>query len=151
MYHVEPIANYFNRIGILRATQSQEKSQRTISSELGLDVATESRQSTVPPAIDVHIDAAVDSVVSWDYLGSSMRRDHFNTFFAQFFIAFVAVIGMHTNQNTRLRFNRVELKTVRHQREFIVSRRMGADRQSQYMTIYNSHAWSVKTYRHYHG
>ena len=69
----------------------------------------------------------------------SVRRDHLDTLLPQLLIQLVAVVGAVADQIFRLRLDHVELETQLHQRDFMMVRRMRADRQRQAMTIHNCH------------
>ena len=68
-----------------------------------------------------------------------MRRDHLNAVVSQLFIQRVAIIGPIADQILRLGFDHVEVEAWLHQADFVMVRRVRADRERQPMAIHNRH------------
>src|SRR5580704_2681852 len=68
-----------------------------------------------------------------------MRRDHLDAISAQFVVQRIAVVSAIANQVLWLGFDHVEVEAELHQADFVMVRRMRADRKRQSMAINNRH------------
>ena len=69
----------------------------------------------------------------------AVRRDHLDAVVAQLLIERIAVIGAIADQILGLGFDHVEVEAQLHQADFMMVRRVRADRERQSMAIHNRH------------
>jgi len=73
----------------------------------------------------------------------SIWHDYLNTFLTQFLIQLVAVVRAITNQVLGFRLDHAVIEAQLHQGNFMVIRRVRADRRRQSMTINNCHDFHI--------
>src|ERR1700738_4270775 len=68
-----------------------------------------------------------------------MRRNHLDAVFSQLLVQWITVVSTVADQILRLGFDHVEVEAELHQADFVMVRRMRADRKRQSMAINNRH------------